>query len=370
MPKYLLSGTDAQGRRTTEALSAPSADDATHRFRQRGFSDVILHSDEVLAHTFPDEVLTRFTPQDCVALGRMGRGRYLLLMTLKLYRQLSWIAVLDLLLFVGRRALSVPWGLIDTLSLALLLSPAVIVLLVELVGPGRKFERVMAYNAWARWAAMLHTLRSIRGIVPAPRYAFFEAKALAGLGRLDAALEVVQPFAEDPRLPAWLYWDLLADVFHVAKLPDRAIECMEKAVESAPDNPTVLLDLAMPLLRYRRDAARARPLLERAREHEITDMLAPFLLGAEGVLALEEGRPDRARELLEEAVRQAQRFRHATALVGGAIDALHTYLTLACAAAGDQAAAEEHFRLAEPRLRAFEATDLIERCEATLGRRA
>ena len=91
---------------------------------------------------------------------------------------------------------------------------------------------------------------------------------------------------------------------------------------------------------------------------------------ADGIVALEEGRPQAARELLEEAARLAEPLRHTTALMGTAIDRIHTYLTLACAAVGDHAAAEAHYRIAEPRLRAFQTTDLIERCELALGHRA
>ena len=52
------------------------------------------------------------------------------------------------------------------------------------------------------------------------------------------------------------------------------------------------------------------------------------------------------------------------------MDRTHAYLCLACAAAGDPEAAGRHFRLAEPRMRAFGAEDLLERCRAALGERA
>ena len=370
MPKYLLSGTDARGRRRTEAVSAPTGDEATRRFKARGFADVTLHSDEVIGHLFKPEVLKHLTPRDYLALGRVSRGQFLVRMVVRLYRQQWWLFLVVVALVVGRRIIDVPWDTLDTLATSFLFFPPVLVLFGELFSPSRKFERAMSFNAWARWAEMLAALKPVRRMVPAPQYAFFEAKALAGLGRLDEALETVRPYADDPNTPAWLYWGQLADVFHAAKLGDRAIECSEKAVEHAPDNPTVLIDLAMSLLRYRRDAARARPLLERARAHEISDLLAPFVLMAEGVLALEEGRPEKARELLEDSARRAEPFRHTTALMGAAIDRIHTYLTLACAATGDPAAAEAHYQIAEPRLRAFETTDLIERCQAALGHRA
>jgi tetratricopeptide (TPR) repeat protein len=370
MPKYLLSGTDDRGRQRTEVVTAPTADEATRRFKARGHSDITLHSDEVLGHLFNPKVLKHLTPRDCLALGRVSRGQFLWRMTVKLYRSQWWMFLIFAALIVGRRVLDVPWGFIDTAVVSFLLLPPVIVLLGELFSPSRRFERAMAYNAWARWAEMLTALQGVRGIMPAAQYAFFQAKALAGLGRLDEALETVRPYADDSGTPAWLYWGQLADVFHTAKLGDRAIECGEKAVEHAPDNPTVLIDLAMAQLRYRRDAARARPLLDRAKTHEISDLLVPFVLMAEGVCTLEENRPERARELLDESARRAEPLRNTTALMGTAIDRIHTYLTLACAATGDLVAAEEHYRIAEPRLRAFDTQDLIDRCQTALGHRA
>jgi tetratricopeptide (TPR) repeat protein len=369
MPKYLVSGKDYRDHRVTAAVNAPNADEAVRRFSARGFVDVTLHSDEVIAHLFKPKVLEHLTPRDYLAIGRVSRLGFMWRLVVRLYRAQFWVFVLGIALIVGRRILEVPWDVIDTLAVGMLTSPIVIVLFSELFNPSRKYERAMAYNAWGRWADMLAALPSVRRHISPAVYAFHEAKALAGLGRLDDALEIVRPFADDHKTPAWLYWGQLADVFNAAKKPDRVIECGEKAVEHAPDNVTVLIDLAMSLLRYRRDTVRARELLDRAREHAISDVLRPFLIMAEGVLALEEKHPERARPLLEEAIIEAQRFRNASPLVGSAIDRMHTYLALACAALGDHAAAEEHYRIAEPRLRAFDATDMIDRCEAVLGKR-
>src|SRR5262245_7321238 len=371
MPKYMLTGKNAGGRAVTEVVPATTADAAVDRFKARGFTDVVVHSDEVIGHLFKPEVLgDHLSPKDYLALGRVSRAGFIWRVIAQMYRSQWWLFLVVVALFVGRRVLEAPWGVIDYVAVLFLFSPVIIVVLAELFSPSRKFERAMAYGSWAEWEEMLAALPACRAMVPAPQYAFFEAKALAGLGRLDEALERVRPFADDRNTPAWLYWGQLADVFVTAKMPDRVIECGEKALEAAPVNVTVLLDLAMSLLRYRRDAAAARPLLERAREHAISDLIAPFLVMAEGILALEERRPERARPLLEESLRLAIPLRHTTAMMGSAIDRIHTYLCLACAANGDLPAAEAHFRTAEPRLRAFAADDLIERCEAALGERA
>jgi len=370
MPQYMLTGTNVHGRPVTEVVEAPSTDDAVRRFKARGFVDVVLHSDEVLGHLFDPDVLQNLSPRDYLALGRVSRAGYLWRLIVRMYRQQWWVFALMIALVVGRRVLDEPWGFLDSLVTGFLLFPLFIILAGELFSPARKFERAMTYNAWGRWADMLAALPSIRGSVPESQYAFYEAKALAGLGRLDEALEAVRPFADDRELPVWLYWGLLADVFHAAKLGDRAIDCAERAVEHAPENVTVLLDLAMCLLRYRRDTVRARPLIDKAREHEISDVILPFFLMAEGVLALEDRRPQDGRKKLEESVKLAEPLRHTTALMGAAIDRIHTYLSLACAAVGDHEAAEKHFRIAEPRLRAFQTNDLLERCQTALGHRA
>jgi tetratricopeptide (TPR) repeat protein len=367
MPKYLISGKDHRDHPVTEAVSAPSADEAVRRFKALGHVDVVLHSDEVMGHLFRPESLKHLTPKDYIALGRVSRSRFLWLLTLKLYRQQWLLLVLALAFVAGRRMLERPWDFLDNAALSIFLLPPVVVLVNEFFSPARKYERAMMFNAWGRWAEMLNALRAVRYAIPAPQYAFHQAKALSGLGQLDEALEIVRPYADDRRTPAWLYWGQLADVFNAAKLSDRVIECGEKAYESAPDNVTVLIDYAMGLLRYRRDAARARPLLEKAREHEISDLVRPFLIAAEGILALEEKRPQPARKLLEEALTLAEPFRRSSPLMGAALDRMHTYLALACAAAGDSAAAQEHYRVAEPRLLAFRAEDLIERCRHTIG---
>ena len=369
MPKYLVSGLDDRGHRATEAISAASADDAVRRFSARGRTDVVLHSDEVIAHLFQPKSLQHLTPRDYLAIGRSSRLGFMWRLIVRLYRSQWWVFAIGIALIAGRRALDVRWTVLDTVAVAFILSPFAIVVFSELFSPSRKYARAMAYNAWGRWADMLAALPAVRPYLPAPQYAFHEAKALAGLGQVNEALETVRPFADDPKTPAWLYWGQMADVFNAAKLPDRAIECGERAVEHAPDNVTVLIDLAMLLLRHRRDAARARPLLEQARQHAISDLIRPFLMMAEGILAVEEKRPDRARPILEESLKEAERFRHASPLVGAAMDRIHAYLSIVCAALGDSLAAEEHFRLAEPRMRAFEANDLLDRCSKALGHR-
>jgi tetratricopeptide (TPR) repeat protein len=186
------------------------------------------------------------------------------------------------------------------------------------------------------------------------------------LGYLDEALDVVEPFSDGRRMPEWLYWGRVRETFVAAGEIDKAVEASERAAELAPDNPTILIDLAATLLRYRGDTARAQELLYRAKAHAISDMLANFVLLTEAVLTFEQGKASLAIEKLEQAQAGLNAYRNATPLVGAIIDRNHAYLALAHAKVGDTDEAERHYRLAEPRLRALKADDLIQRCEKAL----
>jgi len=119
---------------------------------------------------------------------------------------------------------------------------------------------------------------------------------------------------------------------------------------------------------YRRDPRAARSYLDRAREHAMSDLMAPFATAIEGQIRLEEGHPREARALLERAYEGAYALRHATPLMGAMLDLMRASLALACAGEGDLEAARRHYQAARPRLVALGVDDLIARCEQALGR--
>ncbi|MBW3599862.1 MAG: hypothetical protein KY475_21645, partial [Planctomycetes bacterium] len=141
----------------------------------------------------------------------------------------------------------------------------------------------------------------------------------------------------------------------------------EKAAEMAPDNPTILLDLAMSLVRWRRDAARAREFWEQAKTHALSDTLETFARMIEGMIAVESGEAENARNCLEQSIEELKPLRHATPLIGAGIDRAYAYLAIACAESGELAAAKKYYRRCKPRLRALGSNDLLNRCEAALG---
>jgi tetratricopeptide (TPR) repeat protein len=190
---------------------------------------------------------------------------------------------------------------------------------------------------------------------------FRQAQALAGLGQLDEGLAVFEPLAGGKQIPIWLYWSRVAGVYAAAQRTEDRLAAMEKAAESAPDNATVLVDLALVVLRFRRDTAGARQLLDRAKSHALSDIVISFVNLVEGIMAFEEGKAEQAVQLLNEAF--ASQSRLSSPAAGPVVDIIHSYLALAHAALGDEPAAIAHFGQAKPRLVALKIMDLLERCE-------
>lgn len=368
MPEYLLTGVDPAGRTVTERVEAESADQAVHTLRDRGHTDIVLHTDDVGArYSQQARVAAHVSPREYVAFRHFrGYWDHVFFLTRKIYRGWWPVFVLAIAGIVARRWLNLSREL-EITCWVLLAFPLVLALIGRLTSPGRAYERIIEAHAWGRWDEVVRLLPTIKGKVPPHESAFREAQALAGLDRLEEALDIVEPFADGTEIPTWIFHARLVEVYHLAGKLDQIVPSIEKAAELAPDNATILIDLASALLRFRRDVVRARSILARARTHALSDMVEPFALLAEGMLLLDEGKAPAAQERFEQALAGMMNFRHANALMGAVIDRVYTYLSLAHAAQGNTADALEYFHRAEPRLRALRMNDLLARCQSALG---
>jgi hypothetical protein len=286
----------------------------------------------------------------------------------KAYAHNWWVYVLALGLLAIRIWMRMPWWPWDSLAIAILVLPLILCPLIVLRGSlADKYWRVTEARAWGRWNEVLTSLPAFRDKLPAHEMVFMEAQALAGLGKLDEALNRIQELANDKQVPAWMYWARLAGVCATAHDFKASLAARQKTAELAPHEQAVLLDYAMALVEHEHDPFRARQFLVEAKKHAISDSMAFAVDQCEGMIALEEGDAAAACEHLHRALGKAKRLRYASALMGAAIDRIHTVLALAHAAAGERNTALDHYRIAEPRLQALRRDDLIQRCEAALG---
>ncbi|HLW67920.1 MAG TPA: tetratricopeptide repeat protein [Gemmataceae bacterium] len=370
MPQYLLTGRNPEGKTVTERVDTSSADKAVAILRDRGYEDIILHTDDVGArYTNQRAVERHISPKEYVAFRHFrGRHDHAFFIMRKLFRQSIFLLLIAAFWLGFRRWLKIPFGFWDIFAIIIVTMPVVTAVFSQFFSPGAKYRKLIEAASWFRWEEVLRRLPGLRSSgLSEEELAFREAQALAGLGRFEEAMDLVRPFARGRRMPEWLYWARLANLYQATGEIGQVIAVTEKAAELAPENPTVLLDLAAVLLRYQRDTVRAREMLNRALQHAISDAAAPFVVMIKGMLAFEEGKTQQGVELLEESQRQMEKFRHATPIIGAVVDRTHAYLALAYAKLGDKEAAIQHYRLAEPRMRAMMADDLLRRCEMAIG---
>jgi tetratricopeptide (TPR) repeat protein len=367
MPEFLLSGRSLDGRQETVRLDAPSADMAVKLFKNQGYTEIVLHTDDVSArYTHQSDVAETISPKEYLRFRNMGPLGDVLFLLGKLYAQGWYFHLAAIGVIAVRRYFDWPWGVLDFVAIVWLAIPLVFAIGGQFFNSARRYSQVVDAVSWGRWEEALERLPSVRKKIPSEEAAFLEAQALAGLGRLDEAIKVLKPYADGENMPSWLYWGRIGDVYYAAGKYELIVPAAEKAAELAPDNPTVLLDLAMALVRYRQDAERARKLLKQARTHALSDVLAVFADVIEGMIELELGNPSQARYLFDKALAALTPFQNATPLIGAAIDRTYAYLALAHAAMGDRDQATRYSRRAEPRLRALKSNDLIDRCETAL----
>jgi tetratricopeptide (TPR) repeat protein len=369
MPRYLASGRNAKGKKVTERLDVDSADEAVQVLRDRGYDEIVLHTDDVGAWSRRKAVVYFLSPSEHLWLRKMPRRLAIfLLATIKMYQK-GWYWFLGALAVLAYRSWRGEWwGSLDSSLVVYLFFPVFWALGAQFFrGAAGRYRRLIDAVAWGRWEDVLARADSVAGKVPPHEVAFLKAKALAGLGRLDEALRMVEAFADGKEIPEWLYWSRLAAVYSTGKRPEESKAALEKALEFAPENVTLLVDKADSEVWLRRNPRLARELLARARAHAISDLIQPFVLMTEGLIRLEQGHAREARELLEQAFEKANAFRHGSPLMVAMLDKMHAALALACAAEGDIDAARRHYQLARPRLVALRLDDELARCEKAVG---
>ena len=368
MPQYLITGRDRSNRKSTECIEAESAQEALDTLQARGWRELVLHTDDHIARISRPQVFNRdLTPRDVLAFHYRGRLAKLAVLTAKLYVNMWKLLAISLAVLVVRRALDAEWHLLDGLCIASFLLPPLIALYESRTAI--HYHRLLTAVSWAKWDLALRLVPAVRHAARPDVVAWHEAEALAGLGRLDEAIEILRRFGDGQHIPPATFWTYMASVYRAAGQRDLAFEAQEKAFECGPDDPAYMIGLANGLLHEQRDVGRARQLLERAAQLPISDLAQSFLLKGEGILALEEGNARRAIERLEDSLRRNRPFARGNPASAAAADVIEGWLALAKAMAGDLAAARRHFRRAEPRLRAKKLDKLLARCQAAVDGR-
>jgi hypothetical protein len=365
MATYLFTARDRDGRQVTEAMEAPSADWVVLKLNKDGYTDIVLHTENVSANY--TKMVEGVSPKQYVKFRRKpSRLIDTWRAILGFYWSFSGICLAATALFAYRRWAQLPFHPVDIACPIALVLPLVFAIVSQLQRWVYTYNRMVGALGWGRWQEVLDLAAKLDGKVPPEELAFRRARALCGLGRAPEAFALLKPFGDGQAMPLWMYHARLGEIYAVLKQPEKIVEHAELAVQLAPADPTALLDLAGVLLRYQPDLPRVERLLDEVRSHAISDVLSPIVEMTEGQLKLELGKANESRLKLENALQRWESIGLDEAIGGPISDRAHLYLALAYGRLGDLSKAREHYERAEPRLRALDSVDLLERCSREL----
>ncbi|QDT29021.1 tetratricopeptide repeat protein [Gimesia panareensis] len=380
MPVYLLTATDQHGKRDTHRVTADSAQQACNEFEENGYSDIVLHSDDVFAATtdlFPanDDVEEHLTAADLVQMQHLSDFQQFLFTLRRAYWQSRWFYLLVILAFVYRWHYQLGWfgnveelDAIDLGLLVVVLLPLVITLWYTYLSPARKYKQLMQAFAWGLWDEVIDLCPTLRGKIPGFELACRHAVALAAEGKFEEGMDMIEQFEEIQDIPRWMYLGRLSELYEVVKDGEQVIECHRLSYEAAPDNPTVQLDYAYALLKYQQNLPLAQQLMAEAEQQHLSELLKFMLPYLKGILALNQGRPNEAEKLFHECQSLLLPISHSEPMLQLFVDFNRGFLAIALAELGDPREAEKLYQLVEPRLKATDSTLIMERYAAAMAR--
>ncbi len=370
MLEFLVTCTDAEGKRETIRIQAGSSREAIEKCVLRGYTDITLHTDDAAAvavASMPavDEVVV--TPADLVQLRSLSSLGFFWMLYGKSWSFLWWAQgpALAWLAYGAWRGAPMNW--LGWLASAILLLPPVVAAWLAFFGPARKYDAMLEAMCWGRWQEVLDRIPALRGAVPDFELDIRSACALVGLGRFDEGMALVRAHGNDSAIPLWMYLGRMSELYDLAQRYEEALKCHRDAWEDAQDNPTVVLDYALALLKQERDIELAMRLIEEIESQPKADLLSMVLPLLHGMAALNSGRDSDAVARIHEAEKNLRPMAKSSALVRFLVDMARTYRAIALAKLGRSAEADRLFAVVRPRLEALNYTRMIERYYGARG---
>lgn len=366
--KYTWSATDQSGKKVIKEVEAKSASEAHSHLLAAGYSNLELKEDEImttaragfqgaLKATAKQRVAKLENPSGTtweIIKPRLNEGKFLFLLLILVssclfYRRDFLVGGLIAFVFVVSLAFHV------FVCLPLIL-----------------YRKLVEAADWHRWRQMFFVIAMLKIIgrmstvkVPATELIRYRAKAFAGMGKMEQALNETAQCEGRPESPSWLHKLLLAGLYGQAKQHDKAIELSLEALSENP-NPIAWYDLANRYARYKHDAVKAREALTEAEKSPVAAHVKPYQARCRGIIAWLEGDFPTAEAELETAIHLLLQpkwlpFRD------GHLAIARAYLCCALAKQGDMEGAKKNLNLAEKYLVATKEEELLAECRRLTG---
>ncbi len=373
MQRFLLTGVDQHGQRTTHAIDADSVRSAYDILEARGYRQISLETDDVASVAYEPPNVDRSTQFEPMSMLNPHRLRFLWFMTKHMTRRIVIFILPGVAYLAYEDTTHHPWFWFGATLATVVLTSLTASLLLSYTTPLIKLFPAEDARAWGRWDVVLSRTAALHGRVPTFHLASLEAVALAGLGRLEEGLERLKPFEHGNRPPRWLVLAKVSEACHIAGDTTRALEVAKHAHQFAPHNPLCKLVYAHGLLVTDHEANRtsntdlAGELIRTAKRKRILPDLKPLIPLLEGIASLHRGQPKAATSKLLRAKRGFKRFAAIAPIHGMNRDVTDAYLAIAYARLGQMDRARELAHTARRRLVAIGSRHLLAQLDQALG---
>jgi tetratricopeptide (TPR) repeat protein len=371
MPTYLWSAKDSSGKEILERISAASPEEASDQLLGRGLTNLQLRTSEI--HDFVKKGVEaasnpayrpKLTAREELALLH-GTGPGFWARWWRSTRESAGpLVLIGLLLAVALYGRAIPHVLLfgGLFLFVLLLFP---VLNFWFGRPGRLFRELHHARTWRRWTEVLALLEKLRRVQKSRKIGMGEAAmaryrslALAGLGKLDEAVNCFTEAADTADMPHWMLLCHLAGIYTVAGRYDSGLDCYRQALDVATEKGVVCIDYGSYLVQRYNRPTEARKMLEIAESGPLTESSKDHVSVLKGLIALREGDFLSAKEHMTRALSGLESHPKAKYFVyEPSILLAHGYLALINAALGDNGAAQKHFIKSEMFLQTIQLSE-------------
>ena len=375
MPSFTWTAKNKSGEIVIKEIEAETASAAQAVLLARGYSDLVLKEDDVMAVARSGFSKPKDSQGNEIKPTASARLHHMAYPTVTFWDVLrkgikSDPSVLGLVVLVAAYEFYRGKAPLALLTLACLLGWFFYLIWRGL--PSIYYRKLIGAADWSRWGEVLSLVATLDRLgrmgltkVPSSELTRYRAKAFAGTGQLDKALAEYQQCEGQPDCPTWLYKLFVGSLYTGAKRYDQGIEYNLLSLQEKA-TPTAWADLAYRYARYKRDAVKARHAMAEANKSPTTELAKPFYLRCLGVIGYLEGNFTAARQDLEQAIQLVENVKWRP-YKDGHLAISRAYLCCVLAKLGDFSGAKSCLALATKYLVATKEEELLAECRKLVG---
>jgi hypothetical protein len=184
-------------------------------------------------------------------------------------------------------------------------------------------------------------------------------------GKMEAALQRIKKYEHEPNITKRMFYLKLIRLYSNAGDFDKVLSLLEESLNAGNVYPEELLDYALCLARRHKQTSRAKGVLEKVFDRELTAMANLFIPYCQGIIEVEDGNYSQAEFYLKQASKELEPFEKNTFLIGLKSE-VNAFLAMALGNQGEKDEAARLYEEAKPYLLAVRENELLERCESIL----